>query len=235
MKQWIESKMRKQAAPVLWLTRLLIITWLGIGVVSTAPASTKEEDLALRNQLDARVAEIKKDKRLHKQMLREGRDRTVLCNTCHGENGMAVKPVTPNLAGQNPVYIVDQFQRYGDGRRNDYWMSSLAQTISVEDKIKIALYFSEMEMQPSGGGREALISQGEQLFKEVCVGCHGQDGRGQEGYARLAGQRYDYVVKMLKEFRDRTGKRINVWMTGVAIRLSDQDIEAVATYLANLE
>jgi cytochrome c553 len=40
---------------------------------------------------------------------------------------------------------------------------------------------------------------------------------------------------MLKEFRDRTGKRINVWMTGVAIRLNDQDIEAVATYLSNLK
>ena len=51
----------------------------------------------------------------------------------------------------------------------------------------------------------------------------------------LAGQRHDYVVKMLKEFRDRTGKRTNVWMSGVAIRLSDQDMDAVATYLANLK
>lgn len=194
-----------------------------------------EEDLAMRKQLEARIADITKDSKLHRQVLREGRDRTVLCNTCHGEDGMAVRPVTPNLAGQNPVYIVDQFQRYGDGRRNDYWMSSLASTISVEDKIKIALYYAGMEMKPSGGGDTALLAQGEALFKEVCVSCHGQDGRGQEGYARLAGQRYDYVVKMLKEFRDHTGKRINVWMTSVAIRLSDRDIEAVATYLANLK
>jgi len=194
-----------------------------------------EEDLELRKHLEARIADITKDAGLHKTVLREGRDRTVLCNTCHGQDGMAVKPLTPNLAGQNPVYIVDQFQRYGDGRRNDYWMSSLAKTLSEEDKIKIALYFAEMEMKPSGGGNAALQTQGEQLFKQVCVTCHGQDGRGQEGYARLAGQRFDYVVKMLKEFRDRTGKRTNVWMTSVAIRLSDQDIEAVATYLANLK
>ncbi len=194
-----------------------------------------EEDLELRNRLEARITEITKDRKLHREMLREGRDRTVLCNTCHGEDGLAVKPLTPNLAGQNPAYIVDQFQRYGDGRRNDYWMSSLAKTLSEEDKIKIALYFTEMKMKPSGGGNPALLEQGEQLFKQICVTCHGQDGRGQEGYARLAGQRYDYVAKMLKEFRDRTGKRFNVWMTSVAIRLSDQDIEAVATYLANLE
>jgi cytochrome c553 len=194
-----------------------------------------EEDLALRNELETRIAEITKKPWELKKMIREGRDRTVLCNTCHGEDGMAIKEVTPNLAGQNPVYLVDQFQRYGDGRRNDYWMSSLAQTLSVEDKIKIALYYAEMEMKASGGGNSELLAEGERIFKEVCVSCHGADGRGQEGYARLAGQRYDYVVKMLKEFRDRTGKRTNVWMTSVAIRLSDQDIEAVSSYLANLE
>ncbi|MGD9171915.1 MAG: c-type cytochrome, partial [Candidatus Thiodiazotropha sp.] len=108
-------------------------------------------------------------------------------------------------------------------------------TFSFEDKIKIALYYADMEMKPSGGGNLALLAEGEKIYKDYCVKCHGEDGRGQEGYALLAGQRHDYVVKMLKEFRDRTGKRTNVWMTGVAIRLSDKDMEAVATYLANLK
>lgn len=193
-----------------------------------------DEAIQLRNMLENRIAEIAKDKALKKRMVKEGRDRTILCKTCHGEDGIAVQPVTPNLAGQNPVYIVDQFQRFGDGRRNDYLMTNLAKTFSLEDKIKIALYFSDMEMKASGGGIPELLQAGQQVYKKVCVECHGEDARGQEGYARLAGQRFDYVVKMLKEFRDRTGRRTNVWMTGVAIRLSDRDMDAVATYLANL-
>jgi cytochrome c553 len=194
----------------------------------------KDEATQLRKMLENRIAEISKNKALKKSMIREGRDRTVLCETCHGEDGMAVQPVTPNLAGQNPAYIVDQFQRFEDGRRNDYLMSNLAKTFSLEDKIKIALYYNKMEMKVSGGGNPELLQEGQQIYKKICVDCHGENGRGQAGYARLAGQRFDYVVKMLKEFRDRTGKRTNVWMTGVAIRLNDQDMEAVATYLANL-
>lgn len=194
-----------------------------------------DEAMLLRKMLEQRIDEIGKNKKMKQSMVKEGRDRTVLCNTCHGTDGMAVQPQTPNLAGQNPVYIVDQFQRFGDGRRNDYLMSNLAKTFSLDDKIKIALYYAEKEMAVSGGGIPELLQEGQQLYKKTCVECHGDNGRGQEGYARLAGQRFDYVVKMLKEFRDRTGRRVNVWMTGVAIRLNDRDIEAVATYLANLK
>jgi cytochrome c553 len=201
----------------------------------TAGPVDSEEASQLRQMLERRIAEITKHKRQYQAMVREGKNRTVLCNTCHGPEGLAIEPLTPNLAGQNPAYIVDQFQRFGDGRRNDYLMSNLAKTFSLEDKIKIALYYSSMTMMPSGGGDPTLLEEGERIFKSTCVSCHGVDGRGQEGYARLAGQRYDYVIKMLKEFRNRTGRRTNVWMTSVAIRLNDQDMRAVATYLSNLK
>jgi cytochrome c553 len=220
------------------INRLLTITLITIATMpmnQDAMANDMKEDLKLRKNLESRIKAIAKNHKLRKQMIREGRERTILCNACHGEDGIAVQPLAPNLAGQNPVYIVDQFQRFGDGRRNDYLMSNLAKTFSFEDKIKIALYYGDMEMKPSGGGNPSLLAEGGKIYKDQCVKCHGENGRGQEGYARLAGQRHGYVVKMLKEFRDRTGKRTNVWMSGVAIRLSDQDMDAVATYLANLK
>jgi cytochrome c553 len=201
----------------------------------SALADYMEEDLKLRKSLEKRIEALAKNSKLRKQLIKEGRERTVLCNSCHGKDGIAIQALTPNLAGQNPVYIVDQFQRFGNGQRNDYLMSNLAKTFSFEDKIKIALYYAEMEMKPSGGGNLERLEEGKKIYKAACVECHGENGRGQEGYARLAGQRHDYVVKMLKEFRDRTGKRSNVWMSAVAIRLSDQDMDAVATYLANLK
>ncbi|MGD9170250.1 MAG: cytochrome C, partial [Candidatus Thiodiazotropha sp.] len=132
-------------------------------------ANNMEEDLQLRKSLESRIEAIAKNRKLRKQMVKEGRERTVLCNTCHGEDGIAIQPLAPNLAGQNPAYTVDQFQRFGDGRRNDYLMSNLAKTFSFEDKIKIALYYADMEMKPSGGGNLALLAEGEKIYKDYCV------------------------------------------------------------------
>ncbi|MEW8135462.1 MAG: c-type cytochrome [Candidatus Thiodiazotropha endolucinida] len=227
--------MRSVVPIINWLLTITLITIATMLMGQNAMANDMEEDIKLRKSLESRIEAIANNGKLYKQMVKEGRERTILCNSCHGKDGIAVQPLAPNLAGQNPVYLVDQFQRFGDGKRNDYLMSNLAKTFSFEDKIKIALYYGDMEMKPSGGGNSSLLDEGEKIFKDACVKCHGENGRGQEGYARLAGQRHDYVVKMLKEFRDRTGKRTNVWMSGVAIRLSDRDMDAVATYLANLK
>ncbi|MET0005821.1 MAG: c-type cytochrome [Candidatus Thiodiazotropha sp.] len=227
--------MRSVVPIINWLLTITLIAIATMLMGQNAMANDMEEDIKLRKSLESRIEAIANNGKLYKQMVKEGRERTILCNSCHGKDGIAVQPLAPNLAGQNPVYLVDQFQRFGDGRRNDYLMSNLAKTFSFEDKIKIALYYGDMEMKPSGGGNSSLLDEGKKIFKDTCVKCHGENGRGQEGYARLAGQRHDYVVKMLKEFRDRTGKRTNVWMSGVAIRLSDRDMDAVATYLANLK
>jgi len=200
------------------------------------PEEQKAADLALRAALAERIAEVKDDPDRYAQAMREGRDRAALCKYCHGEDGNSIKEGTPSIAGQNPVYIVDQFQRYGDGHRYDPWMANLAKTLDQESKIKLALYYSEQEMKPMGGGRLDLIDRGKQVYEQFCTECHGDDGRGTEGYARLAGQRPEYTVKMLQEFKIPGSNRSNPWMYARANMLgSEEDMHAVAAYLANLE
>ncbi|MCG8429245.1 MAG: c-type cytochrome [Chromatiales bacterium] len=189
----------------------------------------------IKKELEQRIQSLKSDPKKLKELREEGQSRTVLCRTCHGKDGISVKELVPNLAGQNPVYIVDQFQRFSDGRRFDYLMSGLAKSFSDEERINIALYYSSLDKQLGGGVDSPLLPEGKTVYNEICAECHGTDGQGQEGYAMLAGQRQDYVLKMLKEFRDRTGRRSNPWMSAVALRLSDQQMEAVAAYITNLK
>ena len=193
-------------------------------------------DLAVRQQLQQRLDQIAADPESYRKARYFGEMRSTLCKVWHGSDGNSVREGTPTLAGQDPVYIVDQFNRYADGRRRDYWMGSLVSGFTEEDKIKLAIYYAEQPMKPARGGDPALMARGKQLYETHCVDCHGADGRSEKGYARLAGQRPEYVAKMLREFRTPSGKRFSPVMYSRAFMLrNEQDVLAVATYLAHLE
>jgi len=68
----------------------------------------------------------------------------------------------------------------------------------------------------------------------ACAGCHSPNGAGIPAqYPRLSGQHADYTVTQLVAFRD--GKRANsAQMAGVAAKMSDREIKAVADYIAGL-
>jgi cytochrome c553 len=201
-----------------------------------ADEDTGAMDNALRVQLETRLAELRSDPDRYRDALAQGRRRAELCKVCHGNDGNSVREGTPSLAGQDPVYIVDQFNRYGDGRRVDFWMGSLAASFSNEEKIELAIFYAAQPMVAAGGGNPDLLERGRELYGRLCVDCHGDDGRAAAGYARLAGQRPEYIVKMLGEFRSPAGRRYDPAMYARAWMLhSDQDIEAVATYLAHLD
>lgn len=226
------------------MKKFITILFLSVFVSTTANSSDdeafmhemKQQDLKLRVQLQEKISQLTSNEKDKKRMMNEARKRVRLCKACHGEDGNAIVARVPSLAGQNPVYLVDQFMRFGDGRRTDATMNSLAKVIKDEDKIKLAIYFSEQAMKPAGDGKAELIERGRDRYSLLCVDCHGNDGRGnKDGYARLAGQRADYIVKILKEFKNQTGRRSNPWMSARANALSDTDIEAVAAYLANMQ
>ncbi len=199
-------------------------------------AALKQKDLVVRAELEKKIAELVSDPAKRQLVYRQAEERAVLCKHCHGENGNSVTPVVPSLAGQNPVYLVDQFDRFADDRRFDYWMSGLARAITDEDKMTFAVYYSSQAAETAGGGDPKLLDKGKQLFEQFCVECHGADGKGKEGYARVAGQQPTYVVKMLEEFKQGTGHRYDPWMAARANMLAtDEDMQAVASYVANLK
>ena len=196
----------------------------------------KAGDLATREKLSAQLAIIQSDPLALDDALYYGEMRAKLCKTCHGPDGNAQREGVPSIAGQNPVYLVDQFNRYADARRVDYWMSNLSKHFNEQDKVRLAVYYAQQPIKAAADGDPALLPQGKQLYQSHCAECHGTDGNGSAGYARLAGQRADYTAKMLREFRSASGKRYNPWMYGRAQLLrNEQEIEAVAAYLSHLQ
>lgn len=217
---------------------VLLLTMLG----QTHSAYAEQEAvLAERSRLLEVIRQVESDPTRYAEAMAAGADRSMLCASCHGRDGNSKKPETPNLAGQNPGYILEQIDNFAAGRRKNFVMEPLAGRLTVEEKINLAIYFSSMPVQPVPYNTAAL-EQGKRIFSSVCFVCHGSDGRGTEGFARIAGQRPDYVMKTLKRYRSNARgeadadamKRTNPRMEQVTNNLSDQDIEALANYVTSL-
>ncbi len=214
-----------------------------LAATSFATAAAPEGRMSTEELL-LHVAEIVADPQAREQAIERGMERTALCQHCHGADGYSKRPEIPNLAGQNAVYIVDQIEKFADGRRRNFVMQTLAKDFTDEDKINLAVMFSSMPTHVTETADPGLVARGQILYAQSCQLCHGETGRGEKGYARLAGQRAVYVQDTLKRFRGNSQgssavaasstERHSERMEQVASRLSDSDIEALAAYISQL-
>ena len=192
-------------------------------------AQASEEAMQRFNQLNG-------DPLLRQQAYQAGQERIRFCGNCHGENGNSKRPHIPNLAEQNPVYLFNAFEKFASGERSDYVMSKLAPTLSLEDRVNVAIYFGQQKLLGHGEAvDEGLRQQGESKFKTICTGCHGADATGRDNSPRLAGQPAEYLRKALTRFRDKDPSRTGSVMMTIAADFSDQEIAALATYLQQLQ
>jgi cytochrome c553 len=217
---------------------------MSLALLLGAGAAQAQEMPAERAKLMALVEQATKDEAKHKMAIAAGEERisSGVCAQCHGHDGTATKPLTPNLAGQNAAYMLEQWEKFADGRRKNFVMQVLAKNFTMEEKVNIIVYYESLKPKPAAADPVAA-QRGARIFQSVCKLCHGEDGRGEQGYARIAGQPVDYVTLTLKRFRDNAHqavaaedvKRSNVRMEQVAQSLSDADIEGLANYIALLK
>lgn len=172
-----------------------------------------------------------------------GRDKSQLCQGCHGEFGNSTEPLIPRLAGQYGKYIAKELRNYQSGVRTHQIMNAMAGTISDEDLADISAYFaSRPKMKGSGASSNEL---GKNLFTKgdinrkmiACINCHGVNGKGltpkTSMFPVLGGQQKEYLRKQLKNFRDsdRTNSPNGI-MNKITSLLTDAEIEAIADYLS---
>lgn len=175
-----------------------------------------------------------------------GKDKSAICQGCHGEKGMSLDPNTfPNLAGQFSGYIKKQVQDFQKGLRNDDTMSGMAATVAtVEDLEDIAAYFSSQKQMKGNGSRNAA---GKKIYEEGvptagvygCKNCHGDKGKGRSPdnhlFPVIGGQTKPYLIKQLTDLK--AGRRTNDpagMMGDIAKKLSDKQIADVAEYVSGL-
>lgn len=174
-----------------------------------------------------------------------GKAKSTTCAGCHNADGNSANPEWPKLAGQHAGYIVKQLHDFKAGDRKNAMMAPMAAPLSDQDMADLAAYFSSQEMK-GGKADPALVEKGKQIYQggnmgtgvAACMGCHGPTGTGNPAanFPRLAGQHAKYTVIQLKAFKK--GERANdagKMMQNIASKMTDAEMEAVASYIEGLQ
>lgn len=162
-----------------------------------------------------------------------GKKAAFFCANCHGENGVSNLPEVPNLAGQNPAYLLEQIRKFGSGQRRDEFMQGLIKVLKEEERLQISLFYASQRPLP-GKQDAALVATGKVFYEKLCARCHGEQAKGNETIPRLAGQHPEYLVTSITRYRDRTGERRDPLMSSAVAPLKNPDIKAVSAYLYTL-
>tara|TARA_R110002072_G_scaffold47597_2_gene130768 strand:+ start:41988 stop:42599 length:612 start_codon:yes stop_codon:yes gene_type:complete len=174
-----------------------------------------------------------------------GKNSSVMCAACHGADGNSAIPNFPKLAGQGEKYLLKQLKDIKTGKRVVMEMTGMLAAFSDQDIENLAAYYAAQTGTP-GQAKKDLVEAGEILYRvgnpatqvAACAACHGPTGKGVElaAFPALSGQHADYTATQLKKFR--SGERANDgdtrMMRSVSARLSDKEIEAVASYISGL-
>ena len=158
------------------------------------------------------------------------------CFACHGPNGNSQNPNHPVLAGQSWRYIYVELRDFKEGRRSDPEMSPVAANLSRDDMIALGNFFQAQKPVPIAFKADGTrVEAGRKTSDAVlCPMCHLGGFVGQNEIPRVAGQYPQYIRKQLQDFRARRRTNDAGNMTSVAGTLSDDDIENLAHYIANL-
>jgi cytochrome c553 len=173
-----------------------------------------------------------------------GKAKAAVCAACHGVDGNSLNPEWPSLAGQHDTYILSTLKAFKSGTRKNVLMAGQVAALADQDMQDLAAYFAAQKRQNKTTDPK-LLTSGERLYRggnketgaSACLACHGPTGRGNlpAGYPAIGAQHATYTAAQLKAYR--SGERAsdpNQMMRNVAARLTDSEIESVASYVQGL-
>lgn len=177
-----------------------------------------------------------------------GEAKAAVCAACHSVDGNSVDPQYPKIAGQHEQYIAQQLAMFKSGQRANPIMLGFATTLSAQDMADLGAYFATQTAKPAIAD-EAFVATAQPIYRggdakrgiPACMGCHGPDGRGNplSGYPSITAQHAQYTADLLRRYRDGAvyGDPDDAHakiMSQVAAKLSDNEIEALASYIQGL-
>jgi cytochrome c553 len=173
----------------------------------------------------------------HAADIAAGKEKAELCVGCHGDNGISQMENIPSLAAQPDQFIQWQLVFFRSGTRKNEQMQPIVEQLNNEDIRNLGAYFAQVAppKAPPDDNPDLSKKGAQAAVGRRCASCHTDSYAGTKAVARVAGQREEYLLKALHDYKSgvRSGGAMAV-MADVAYPLSEEEIEALAHYLAHL-
>lgn len=207
-----------------------------------AVRAVEVEPEAFEGRTEAAIADFRSAIKLEPN-LQDGAKLFSKCEACHAADGLGTEDGSvPAIAGQHVSVIVKQLVDFRHDRRWGEQMRNIASTHHLSGPqalLDVAAYAESLPRWPpleGGAGDGSALNDGYVIYHRNCAECHGPLGLGElrRMRPRLAGQRYQYLLRQLEETADgmRPGMDLNhVKLIGA---LSAEERKAVADYLSRL-
>jgi cytochrome c553 len=154
----------------------------------------------------------------------------LVCNTCHGADGVPKSATAPIIWGQQEAYLLKQMHDFQSGDRDSEVMTWMATALSQPELGPAAAYLAKKSWPTRSAG---AASTSPPATVAVCQVCHQQNLVGGVAAPRLAGQSYEYLVEAMRRYAGGERKN-NADMMNIMKAMSPADREAMARYISGL-
>ena len=162
-------------------------------------------------------------------------ERFAPCLACHGEKGQSTNPEIPSLGGQTAPYVLIQLFLFRQKLRVVDIMNDAVKSFTDDDLRTFADAISKLPApQPAAGPSDpARIERGRALVRQYrCDFCHNPDLAGRDNVPRIAGQREDFLLKTMREYKGNVRPGYDASMADVLQPITDAEILDLAYFAA---
>jgi cytochrome c553 len=157
------------------------------------------------------------------------------CLACHGEKGQSTMAEVPSLGAQMTPYLLIQLYLFREKLRRDDVMNESVKGFTDDDLRSFAHALSRLPAPPptTDAADPARMARGQALVRQHrCNVCHSPDLAGHDAVPRIAGQREDFLVKTMREYKANIRAGYDASMGDVLPPVSDADILDLAYFTA---
>ena len=163
------------------------------------------------------------------------------CAVCHTPEGWGLESgAYPQVAGQLHTVIIKQLADIRARNRDNptmYPFTSPQLLGGAQEIADVAAYISHLPMSPHNGvGLGNDLALGEQLYKDNCTECHGEqgEGNGEDHIPLIYGQHYRYLLRQFEWIKMERRRNADKKMVKQIHGFTHRDIRAVLDYVSRI-